>query len=144
MRKLIVDILVGMGMTPSLPKLDHAGLPEALFVLLDGRIIGSLMSTQIEKVVSHIRRLKVSAISVVGLIFLLVTFSCFCFPFYHMPHSTCRFLLIWRLDLFHLLRVEHILVCTFLLRHLGSFDLSEIFHVQKETRILSSLGHLSR
>lgn len=77
-------------------------------------------------------------------VFLLVTFSCFCYPFYHMPHSTCRFLLIWRLDLFHLLRVEHILVCTFLLRHLGSFDLSEICHVQKETRILSSLGHLSR
>lgn len=53
-------------MTPSLPKLVQAGPPEVLSVLIDGRVVGSLPSSMVEKVVGHLRRLKVSANSMVG------------------------------------------------------------------------------
>lgn len=66
----ILDVLVGVGMITSWPKVDHAGPPQVLPVLLDGRVIGSLPSGQADKVVAHLRRLKVSAASVV----------CFSFP----------------------------------------------------------------
>lgn len=64
-RKSIIDVLVGVGMITSLPKVDHAGPPEVLPVLLDGRVVGSLPSFEVEKVVSHLRRLKVSSASVI-------------------------------------------------------------------------------
>ncbi|OMO51312.1 hypothetical protein CCACVL1_29865 [Corchorus capsularis] len=64
-RMSIVDVLVGVGMTTSWPKVEHAGPPQVLPVLLDGRVIGSLPSTEAEKVVAHLRRLKVSAASVI-------------------------------------------------------------------------------
>lgn len=57
----IRDVLIGMGMTPALPKLLQAGPPELLSVLLDGRVIGSMPSREVEKAVTHLRRLKVSA-----------------------------------------------------------------------------------
>lgn len=60
-RLSILRVLVGVGMTPSQPKLVHAGPPEVLFVLLDGRVVGSLPSSNVEKVVAHLRRLKVAA-----------------------------------------------------------------------------------
>ncbi|OMO87241.1 hypothetical protein COLO4_20729 [Corchorus olitorius] len=56
---------LGVGMTTSWPKVEHAGPPQVLPVLLDGRVIGSLPSTEAEKVVAHLRRLKVSAASVI-------------------------------------------------------------------------------
>lgn len=65
-RKLILQVLVSIGMTPSLPKLVQAGPPEVLSVLLDGRVVGSFSSDNIQKAVSHLRRLKVAATSVVG------------------------------------------------------------------------------
>ncbi|XVF00183.1 hypothetical protein REPUB_Repub03eG0263200 [Reevesia pubescens] len=64
-RMSIIDVLVGVGMTTSWPKVDHAGPPQVLPVLLDGRVIGSLPSAETDKVVAHLRRLKVSAASVI-------------------------------------------------------------------------------
>lgn len=60
-RMSIRDVLIGMGMTPALPKLVQAGPPELLSILLDGRVIGSMPSREVEKAVTHLRRLKVSA-----------------------------------------------------------------------------------
>lgn len=65
-RKSILKVLVSIGMTPALPKLSPAGPPEVLSVLLDGRVVGSIASNVIEKAVCHLRRLKVSEISVVS------------------------------------------------------------------------------
>ncbi|CAA6655692.1 unnamed protein product [Spirodela intermedia] len=65
-RMSITKALIGVGMTPSLPRLERAGPPEVLFVLLDGCILGSIVSNKIEKAVAHIRLLKLSAISGVG------------------------------------------------------------------------------
>nr|KJB73178.1 hypothetical protein B456_011G220100 [Gossypium raimondii] len=64
-RMSILDVLVGVGMTTSWPKVDHAGPPRSLPVLLDGCVIGSLSSGEADKVVAHLRRLKVSAASVI-------------------------------------------------------------------------------
>ncbi|KAF8389487.1 hypothetical protein HHK36_026182 [Tetracentron sinense] len=63
MRMTILSVLIGVGMTPSLPKLVQAGPPEVLFVLLDGRVVGSISCSLVEKAVAHIRRLKISAAS---------------------------------------------------------------------------------
>ncbi|XP_077245780.1 nuclear RNA polymerase A2 isoform X2 [Tasmannia lanceolata] len=60
-RKSILSVLIGLGMTPLLPKLERTGPPEVLFVLLDGCVVGSIGSANVEKAVSHIRRLKLSA-----------------------------------------------------------------------------------
>ncbi|KAK4488645.1 hypothetical protein RD792_004414 [Penstemon davidsonii] len=60
-RKSILQVLVSIGMTPSLPKLVQSGPPEVLSVLLDGRVVGCIPSDIIDKAVSHLRRLKVSA-----------------------------------------------------------------------------------
>lgn len=65
LRKSILKVLVSIGMTPALPKLLLAGPPEVLSVLLDGRIVGSIAFDIIEKAVRHLRRLKVSASSVI-------------------------------------------------------------------------------
>lgn len=78
MSKSILDVLIGVGMKSSLPKLVRAGPPEVLPVLLDGRVIGSLASGVVPKVVSYLRRLKVSATSLVC----LVRFSS-CVPHFH-------------------------------------------------------------
>ncbi|KAK6233604.1 hypothetical protein QUC31_006010 [Theobroma cacao] len=64
-RMSILDVLVGVGMTTSWPKVDHAGPPQVLPVLLDGRVVGSLPSGEAEKVVAHLRRLKLAAASVI-------------------------------------------------------------------------------
>ena len=60
-------LLLGMevGMTPSLPKIFLPGPPEALTVLLDGCVVGCIASSEVEKVVAHIRELKVSSVAVV-------------------------------------------------------------------------------
>jgi len=52
-------------MTPSLPMTFLPGPPEALTVLLDGCVVGCIASSEVEKVVAHIRQLKVSSASVV-------------------------------------------------------------------------------
>ncbi|KAL2326335.1 hypothetical protein Fmac_025393 [Flemingia macrophylla] len=57
----ILNILLEVGMTPSLPKIFLPGPPEALSVLLDGCVIGSIASSEVEKVVAHLRELKVSS-----------------------------------------------------------------------------------
>lgn len=59
--------MTSLGMISSLPKLVQAGPPLALSVLLDGRVVGSILSSEVEKVVAHLRKLKVSATSVVCL-----------------------------------------------------------------------------
>ncbi|EPS62433.1 hypothetical protein M569_12357, partial [Genlisea aurea] len=62
-RKSVLEVLVSSGMEPSEPKTVLAGPPEYLSVLLDGRVVGSIASGLVEKCVSYLRRLKVSAIS---------------------------------------------------------------------------------
>ncbi|CAK8540173.1 unnamed protein product [Lathyrus sativus] len=57
----ILNILIDIGMTQSLPKIFLPGPPEVLTVLLDGCIVGFIPSIEIEKVVAHIRKLKVSS-----------------------------------------------------------------------------------
>ncbi|XP_073226010.1 DNA-directed RNA polymerase I subunit 2-like isoform X2 [Cicer arietinum] len=61
----ILNILVEIGMTQSLPKIFLPGPPEVLTVLLDGCIVGFIPSTEVEKVVAHIRELKVSSAAVI-------------------------------------------------------------------------------
>lgn len=63
----ILNILIDIGMTQSLPKIFLPGPPEVLTVLLDGCIVGFIPSTEVEKVVAHIRKLKVSSAAVVCL-----------------------------------------------------------------------------
>ncbi|KNA10898.1 hypothetical protein SOVF_140060 [Spinacia oleracea] len=65
MRSSIIEVLVRMGMKSSLPKLVQAGPPKVLPVLLDGRVIGSIPSGQVEIVVKHLRRLKLSSATAV-------------------------------------------------------------------------------
>ncbi|XP_050232672.1 DNA-directed RNA polymerase I subunit 2 [Mercurialis annua] len=64
-RKSILGVLTTLGMTSSLPKLVQAGPPQVLSVLLDGRVVGSLPSSEVAKVVAHLRKFKVSASSVI-------------------------------------------------------------------------------
>ncbi|PNY04497.1 DNA-directed RNA polymerase i subunit rpa2-like protein [Trifolium pratense] len=52
-------------MTQSLPKILLPGPPEVLTVLLDGCIVGFIPSTEVEKVVAHLRELKVSSSAVI-------------------------------------------------------------------------------
>lgn len=61
----ILNILIEIGMTQSLPKIFLPGPPEVLTVLLDGCIVGYIPSTEVEKVVAHIRELKVSSAAVI-------------------------------------------------------------------------------
>ncbi|KAG5126581.1 hypothetical protein JHK82_027416 [Glycine max] len=55
------------GMTPSLPKIFLPSPPEALLVLLDGSIVSCIASNEVEKVVAHIRELKVPSAIVTAL-----------------------------------------------------------------------------
>ncbi|KAL1300661.1 DNA-directed RNA polymerase I subunit 2 isoform X2 [Arachis ipaensis] len=64
-KKDILDVLTEVGMIPSLPKLVLPGPPELLTVLLDGCIVGGIPSSEVEKVVAHIRRFKVSSAGVI-------------------------------------------------------------------------------
>ncbi|CAH8299301.1 unnamed protein product [Eruca vesicaria subsp. sativa] len=64
-RKSVVDVLVGVGMVPSLPKLVRAGPPKVIPVLLDGQVVGSLASNLVTEVVAYLRRLKVEAPSII-------------------------------------------------------------------------------
>ncbi|KAI3681023.1 hypothetical protein L6452_35804 [Arctium lappa] len=64
-QKSILSVLVGAGMIPSLPKLVKAGPPEVLHVLLDGRVVGAIPTDRVEKAVSHLRKLKLSATSAI-------------------------------------------------------------------------------
>ncbi|RZB57488.1 DNA-directed RNA polymerase I subunit 2 [Glycine soja] len=61
----ILNVLLEVGMTPSLPKIFLPGPPEALTVLLDGCVVGCIASSEAEKVVAHIRELKVSSAAVI-------------------------------------------------------------------------------
>ncbi|KAL2979477.1 hypothetical protein AAZX31_13G174900 [Glycine max] len=61
----ILNVLLEVGMTPSLPKIFLPGPPEALTVLLDGCVVGCIASSEVEKVVAHIRELKVSSVAVI-------------------------------------------------------------------------------
>lgn len=62
-RKAITNVLIDFGMTPVLPRLEHAGPPEVLSVLLDGRIIGHITSLKIAEAVEHLRSLKLAKAS---------------------------------------------------------------------------------
>ncbi|RDY14792.1 DNA-directed RNA polymerase I subunit 2, partial [Mucuna pruriens] len=63
-KKSIQTILLGFGMTQSLPKVFLPGPPEALTVLLDGCVVGCIASSEVEKVVAHLRKLKVTSAKV--------------------------------------------------------------------------------
>ena len=97
----ILSVLIGIGMTPALPKLIQAGPPEVLSVILDGRVVGSIPSSEVEIAVNHLRRLKVSTISV-------VCFRGFVFGYFSFLSAVIflaeivryRFLMIWRWDTF--------------------------------------------
>lgn len=65
-RRSVVDVLVGVGMVTSLPKLVRAGPPKVIHVLLDGQVVGSLSSNLVPEVVAYLRRLKVEAPSIVS------------------------------------------------------------------------------
>lgn len=98
MRQAILSVLVGVGMTPSLPRLVQAAPPEVLSVLLDGRIVGSIPCHIVEKAVTHLRRLKLSATSTVRFSgFLGQTCNS---SISDNPLLFCRFLMILRLDIF--------------------------------------------
>ena len=60
-----MSVLIAVGMIPSLPKLVQMGPPDVLNVILDGRIVGYISSGEVEKVVAHLRQLKVSSPHVV-------------------------------------------------------------------------------
>lgn len=60
MKMSILTLLASLGMTPIAPKIERAGPPEVLTVLLDGCVVGTISSHSIENVVEHIRRLKLS------------------------------------------------------------------------------------
>lgn len=64
-KKSIKSILMDVGMTPSLPKIFLPGPPEVLTVLLDGCVVGFIASSEVEKVVAHLRQLKVSSAAVI-------------------------------------------------------------------------------
>ncbi|PWA86659.1 nuclear RNA polymerase A2 [Artemisia annua] len=64
-QKSILSVLVGAGMIPALPKLVKAGPPEVLHVLLEGRVVGVIPNDRVEKAVSHLRKLKLSATSAI-------------------------------------------------------------------------------
>lgn len=66
-RRSVVDVLVGIGMVTSLPKLVRTGPPKVIHVLLDGQVVGSLSSNLVPEVVAYLRRLKVEAPSIVSL-----------------------------------------------------------------------------
>ncbi|XP_058097743.1 DNA-directed RNA polymerase I subunit 2 isoform X2 [Magnolia sinica] len=59
-RMRILNALVGMGMTPLVPKLEEAAPPDVLYVLLDGCVIGSIISSLVENAIAHFRRLKIN------------------------------------------------------------------------------------
>ncbi|KAH9621352.1 hypothetical protein KSS87_023266 [Heliosperma pusillum] len=60
MRLAIINTLFKLGMKSSLPKLVQGGPPEVLSVLLDGRVIGAIAASLVEKAVAHLRKLKLS------------------------------------------------------------------------------------
>ncbi|PKA48040.1 DNA-directed RNA polymerase II subunit RPB2 [Apostasia shenzhenica] len=62
-RMSILSVLIGLGMTPLLPRVEHTGPPEVLHVLLDGCVIGSMASDNLDKAVWHLRSLKLSSSS---------------------------------------------------------------------------------
>ncbi|KAI4323574.1 hypothetical protein L6164_023169 [Bauhinia variegata] len=57
----ILDILFKGGMPQSVPNLFQAGPPEVLNVLLDGRVVGYIPSSEVEKTVANLRSIKVSS-----------------------------------------------------------------------------------
>lgn len=66
-RLAIVNVLISIGMTSSIPRLVQSGPPEVLSVLLDGRVIGSIATKQVENAVNHLRALKMSSYPLVCL-----------------------------------------------------------------------------
>lgn len=145
-RMSILSVLIGIGMTPALPKLVQAGPPEVLSVILDGRVVGSIPSSEVETAVNHLRRLKVSAISVVCFHnFVFGIFSFFSAIMFLAEIVYYRFLMIWRWDTFLWAWVVLILVCTCSHLLLDLFDQLEIFlFLLRKVMILNSLGLLNR
>lgn len=60
-KKSLSAELVRVGMNPMLPKIERTGPPEVLHVHLDGCILGTIASANIEKTVTYLRRLKLLA-----------------------------------------------------------------------------------
>ncbi|GAB2280980.1 DNA-directed RNA polymerase I subunit RPA2 [Dionaea muscipula] len=60
-RPAIIKVLHSLGMISSWPKIEHGGPPEVFSVLLDGELVGSIPSSEVEKAVNHLRELKVKS-----------------------------------------------------------------------------------
>lgn len=73
-KKSIRNILLDMDFEESFPLSNQPGLPAFLHVHLDGCIIGCINSSKVDKVVSHLRKLKVLSPGVV----------CLCQTFYSL------------------------------------------------------------
>ncbi|GAB2213945.1 hypothetical protein Drorol1_Dr00018272 [Drosera rotundifolia] len=58
-RPVIVNALISLGMISSSPNLVLGGPPEVLSVLLDGKLVGYFPSSEVERAVAHLRRIKV-------------------------------------------------------------------------------------
>lgn len=59
-RKAVTKALVDMGMVPILPKLASMSPPQYLTVMVDGCVVGHMLTTRIPAVVAHFRHLKVA------------------------------------------------------------------------------------
>ncbi|XP_047338761.1 DNA-directed RNA polymerase I subunit 2 [Impatiens glandulifera] len=64
-RKSILSVLIGIGMSPLSPNLVQVGLPKFISVLLDGSVVGCIPVDIAEKAVSHLRKLKLSPNSMI-------------------------------------------------------------------------------
>lgn len=61
MRMSIIGVLISVGMISALPKVVQASPPKVLSILLDGRVVGFIPADNVERVVNHLRKLKLSA-----------------------------------------------------------------------------------
>lgn len=78
-RRDIRSFLIGAGMMSLQPMLVKLGPPKFLLVLIDGHVVGSIASSLVENVVDNLRKLKVSANTMVCCYYILFTFPLYGF-----------------------------------------------------------------
>lgn len=125
-RKAVTKALVDMGMVPILPRLTSMSPPQYLTVMVDGCVVGHMLTTSIPDVVAHFRHLKVAdSPEVRGHYLPESSWSCFIisiFPFscqklavaFWITLIACisyRFLPTWRLLIFHVRQQDRIQGC---------------------------------
>ena len=125
-RKSVTKALVDMGMVPILPKLASISPPQYLTVMVDGCVVGHMLTTRISDVVAHFRHLKVADSPEVRVHCLPESsWSCFIisvFPFSCQKSAVAfwttliacksyRFPPTWRLLIFHVHQQDRIQGC---------------------------------